>query len=114
MIIVVNIIEYFIFCNASDGLERQHWKNINSGNYELFKEGHIHDVVASLSHDISFIRAKCFLEMKKDRVYKVQLQINANTNSVKVAECTCPVGLQSILKFQGMYQETYPTIPSVR
>ena len=89
---IKNIIDYFIFRNNSDGLEQQDWKNINSGSYKLFKEGHIHDTFAGLSHDTSFIRAKCFPEMKNDCVYEVKLQININTSNVKVAECTCPAG----------------------
>ena len=61
-----NIIEYFIYCNDADGLEKQDLKNINSGGYKLFKEGHIHDIFTSSSSDTYLSKARCLPEMKKD------------------------------------------------
>lgn len=84
------VIEYFIYRNDSDGLERQDWKNLNSGGYKLFKEGHVQGLSASLSGNICCIKGKCLPEMKKDRVYELQMCINTDSSSVKEAECTCP------------------------
>lgn len=86
------IIEYFVYRNDSDGLERQDWKNVNSGGYKLFKEGHVYDLFTSFSHNTFFIKGKCLPEMKKDRVYVLKVQINIDSSSVTKAECTCPAG----------------------
>ena len=86
------MIDYFIYRNDSDGLERQDWKNLNSGGYKLFKEGHVQSVSAGLSGNTCCVKGKCLPEMKKDRVYELQMCINTDNNSVKGAECTCPAG----------------------
>ena len=63
---------------------------MNTAGYKLFKEGHVHNLFTSLSHDTCFIKAKCLPEMKKDCVYELKLQISIETSSVEEAECTCP------------------------
>lgn len=84
--------DYFIYRNDIDGLERQDWKNLNSGGYKLFKEGHVQSLSAGLSSNTCCVKGKCLPEMKKDRVYKLQMCIDTNNSSVKGAECTCPAG----------------------
>ena len=39
-----------------------------------------------------YIRAKCLPEMKKDRHYKLQLQLERDTLHIRGAECGCPAG----------------------
>ena len=39
-----------------------------------------------------YIWANCFPEMKKDRTYKIQLQLERDTLHISGAECGCPAG----------------------
>ena len=64
------VMNYFIYRNDSDGLERQDWKNLNLGGYKLFKEGHIQNLSADLSGNTCYIKGKCLHQMKKDRMYE--------------------------------------------
>ena len=66
---VNEVIDYFIYRNDCDGLEQQDWKNLNSGDYKLFKEGHVQSLSAGLCGNICCVKGKCLPEMKKDRVY---------------------------------------------
>ena len=86
------VMDYFIYRNDNDGLERQDWKNLNSSGYKLFKEGHIQSLSAGLSGNTCCVKGKCLPEMKKDRVYELQMCIDTTNSSVKGAECTCPAG----------------------
>ena len=86
------VMDYFIYRNDSDGLERQDWKNLNSGGYKLFKEGHVQSLSVGLSSNTCCVKGKCLPEMKKDRVYELQMCIDTSNSSVKGAECTCPAG----------------------
>ena len=38
------------------------------------------------------IKCNCLPEMKKDRIYKIQIDISSDTSDVTHAECTCPAG----------------------
>ena len=86
------VMDYFIYRNDSDGLERQDWKNLNSAGFKLFKEGHIQNISVGLSGNTCYIKGKCLPEMKKDRVYELEMCIDTASSSVKRAECTCPAG----------------------
>ena len=52
--------------------------------------------------DILFVRAKCCLEMRKDRIYKQILSLSDSYNIVS-AKCGCPagVGTQATCKHVG-------------
>lgn len=89
---ISEVMDYFIYRNDSDGLERQDWKNLNSGGYKLCKEGHIQSLSAGLCGNTCFVKGKCLPEMKKDRVYELKMCIDTTNSIVKGAECTCPAG----------------------
>lgn len=86
------VIDYFIYCDDNDGLERQDWKNLNSEGYKLYKEGYVQSLSAGLSGNTCCVKGKCLPEMKKDSVCELQMCINTSSSNVKVAECTCPAG----------------------
>ena len=86
------VMDYFIYRNDSDELERQDWKNLNSGGYKLFKEGHIQNLSVGVSGNTCYIKGKCLPEMKKDCVYELEMCTDSASSSVKRAECTCPAG----------------------
>ena len=80
-----------MYLNDIDGLEKQDWKNLNSGGFKLFKEGHVQDISAVVVN-ICQVKGKCLPEMKKDRVYSLELYINVNNSIITGAKCTCPAG----------------------
>ena len=85
--------DYFVHLREDDGLERQDWKNLGSdGGYKLFKEGHVQDISVATRSDECLIKCKCLPEMKKDRVYAIDLSICKPSNSITGAKCTCPAG----------------------
>ena len=86
------ILQYFVYLNDIDGLEKQDWKNLNSGGFKLFKEGHVQDISAVVVNNICQVKGKCLPEMKKDRVYSLELYINVNNSIITGAKCTCPAG----------------------
>ena len=89
---IENVLQYFIYRKENDGLERQDWKNFNSGGFKLFKEGHIQKVYVSDSTMNVYVKATCLPEMKKDRTYSLFLTIEKSSINVSSAKCSCPAG----------------------
>ena len=57
----------------------------------LFKCGHVQDIkVANDKH--LYTQGKCIPEMKKDRIYKINLVLDKETLHIAQAECGCPAG----------------------
>ena len=89
---IKNVLQYFIYRKECDGLERQDWKNFKSGGYNLYKEGHVQKVYASISTNVVYVKAICLPEMKKDRTYPLVLTLDKMTADVTNAKCSCPAG----------------------
>lgn len=86
-----NIINYFLVRTVVDGMPSSDVKAINSSALNMFRCGHIQDIMISYDKHI-YIQAKCLPEMRKDRVYKAFLCMDANVYDVIGAECGCPAG----------------------
>ena len=89
---IENVLQYFIYRKERDGLERQDWKNFKSGGYNLYKEGHVQKVYASISTNVVDVKGICLPEMKKDRTYPLVLTLDKMTADVTNAKCSCPAG----------------------
>ena len=62
------------------------------GGYKLFSKGHVQDICVAINADECLVKCKCLPEMKKDRVYSIDLSISISSNSISGAKCTCPAG----------------------
>ena len=71
------IISYFVTRTADDGLPAGDFKLVNSSALSLFRCSHVQKVQVchEITSDRIFIRVDCLPEMKKDRVYKIQMQL---------------------------------------
>ena len=87
-----NVLQYFIYRKKNDGLERQDWKNFNSGRFKLFKDGHIQKVYVSDFTTNVYVKATCLPEMNKDRTYSLFITIRKSSVNVSSANCSCPAG----------------------
>ena len=86
-----NIINYFLVCTATDGMPSSDVKTINSSAVNMFRCGHVQDIMIGYDKHM-YIQVKCLPEMRKDRVYKILLCMDANVNDAIGAECGCPAG----------------------
>lgn len=86
-----NIINYFLVRTAIDGMPSSDVKAINTSALNMFRCGHVQDIMIGYDKHI-YIQAKCLPEMRKDRIYKVVLCMDANVFDVVGAECGCPAG----------------------
>ena len=88
------IISYFVTRTADDGLPASDFKSINSSALSLFRCGHVKKI--HVCHQITpanvFIRADCLPEMKKDRVYKTEMELENSSFDIRRAQCGCPAG----------------------
>jgi len=89
---IENVLQYFIYQNEADGLQKQDWKSFGSGGYKLFKEGHVQKIYAkSLAGDVH-VKATCLPEMKKDLAYSLEMRVKKSNARIYCAECGCPAG----------------------
>ena len=88
------IIEYFVLRRAIDGLPVSDFKSMNTSALNLYKCGHIQKVEACICSQFSimYLRAVCLPEMRKDRVYFLEMQLNSTNFEIQGASCGCPAG----------------------
>ena len=88
-----NIINYFLVRTAVDGhgMPSSDVKAINSSALNLFRCGHVQDIMISCDNHL-YIQAKYLPEMRKDRIYKVFLCMDAKVYNIIGAKCGCPAG----------------------
>ena len=88
------IISYFVTRTVDDGLPAADFKSINNSACSLYRCGHVQkiEVCHRFSSNILLIRANCLPEMKKDRLYKLVMQLNRNSYEIAHAQCCCPAG----------------------
>ena len=89
---IENVLDYLIYRKKEDGLRAEDWKSFKVGGFKLFKEGHIQNIMVSQQGTVFGIECRCLPEMKKDRVYKIKVEISTNAPSVHLAESSCPAG----------------------
>ena len=74
-------------------MRAEDWKSFKTGGYKLFKEGHVQKTMINQQGSVCAISCSCLPEMKKDRIYKIKIDIIAvDTSDVCSAECSCPAG----------------------
>ncbi len=67
-----NIATYFINRSVTDGLPAGDFKAINTSAEYLLRCGHIQSILYNVSNEI-YIEYNCLPEMRKDRVYNVNI-----------------------------------------
>ena len=87
-----NIIDYFVTRTSLDGKAKSDFKSINVSALNMFRCGHVHEVMLGYDKH-TYIQAKCWPEMKKDRIYKVVLCMDGDVFDVIGAKCGCPAGM---------------------
>ena len=73
-------------------MRAEDWKNFKTGGFKLFKEGHVQDIMVTQQGSVCGIKCICLPEMKKDRVYKLEVDITTTGSDVCRAQCNCPAG----------------------
>ena len=73
-------------------MREEDWKNFKTGGYTLFKEGHVQNIMVSQQGSVYGVKCNCFPEMKKDCVYKLEIDIATAGSDVCRAHCNCPAG----------------------
>ena len=90
---IEHVTQYLIYRKEQDNLRAEDWKNFKSGGYKLFKEGHVRNIYINRDDTSCKVTCECLPEMKKDRVYKIKVDIAVSSSDVILAECGCPAGL---------------------
>ena len=88
------IINYFVTRTAVDGLPASDVKGMNASALNLFQCSHIQSisVCINITQRRQFIKCDCIPEMRKDRIYKVNMVIDSDTHNIVGARCGCPAG----------------------
>ena len=87
------LVTYFVTRTADDGLPLGDFKSINSSAEKLFCCGHVQNIlVAEDTVDTFFLRADCLPEMRKDRIYNINMKLDKKTFDICGATCGCPAG----------------------
>ena len=86
------MISYFVSRTATDGLPAGDIKSINKAAKHLYDCGHVQNVEVGYTNAAIFLRAICHPEMRKDRIYNLQMSIDKNNFDITSASCDCPAG----------------------
>ena len=88
------LLGYFIAWIAHDGFPAGDFKSIYSSALNLLRCGRNQkiEVYHEITSDSIFIWAGCLPEMKKDRVYKIELQLEESSFKISAAQCGYPAG----------------------
>ena len=89
---IENVVDYLINWKENDCMRAEDWKSFKAGGYKSFKEGHVQKIMITQHDSIFGITCSCLPEMKKDRVYKIKINITTSSSNVCLAECSCPAG----------------------
>ena len=88
-----HIVSYFVTRSVIDGLPSGDFKSINSSAENLFRCGHIQHIEVCKTQTVLYVRASCLPEMRKDRVYKLNLALSSPSFDIMYASCGCPAGM---------------------
>lgn len=89
-----HVIGYFVTRTADDGLPAGDFKSINESASNLYRCGHVQEIqVCSDANSNLCIRAKCLPEMRKDRIYLLEMVLDEVSQDVLSARCGCPAGM---------------------
>ena len=67
-------------------------KSLRESSFHLFKAGHIQDIYVKLGFQTVIIVATCLPEMRKDRIYKLLMRLEASSGDIQFANCGCIAG----------------------
>ena len=87
-----HIVAYFVTRSVADNLPAGDFKSINHSAENLFRCGHVQGMQVCSSTTLIYIKAICLPEIKKDRVYKLNLAMCTESYDIVFAECGCPAG----------------------
>ncbi len=88
-----HIVSYFVTRSVIDGLPSGDFKSINSSAENLFRCGHVQNIeVNTTDSTLLFLKASCLPEMRKDRIYSLNLALNNKLYDIVYASCSCPAG----------------------
>jgi len=74
------VVDYFIYQKKEDNM-RADQKSFKAGGFKLFKEGHVQNIMVHQQGTVFEIDCRCLPEMKKDKVYKIKVEISNETSS---------------------------------
>ena len=87
-----NIVAYFVSRSVYDGLPAGDFKAINKSAQYLFGCGHVQHIEYCCTSDVTYVRTNCIPEMRKDRFYKIVVELDNSTFDIAFAVCGCPAG----------------------
>ena len=87
-----HIVTYFVTRCVIDGLPSEDFKSVSSHGINLFKCGHVQSIEVCTASSPLHLRAICQPEMKKNKLYKLNLVLNSVTLHIMYASCSCPAG----------------------
>ena len=87
-----HIVTYFVTQRVNDSLPAGDFKSMNNSAENLFRCGHVQNIQLVTVDDRLFVKAECLPEMRKDRVYCVQMALQCSSSDIVGAECGCPAG----------------------
>ena len=89
-----HVIGYFVTRTADDGLPAGDFKSINDSASNLYRCGHVQEIQVCLDANSNLcIRAKCLPEMRKDRIYLLEMVLDETSHDVLSARCGCAAGM---------------------
>ena len=119
-------ITYFVDRQTCDGMPASDVKSINENAYALSEKGHIQKVDLTTDPQSIYVRSICLPEMRKNRIYKVTIVLDNDSNDILAAGCECLAGkaptasckhvdalcytLDRFCKKKGRYQASLPVL----
>jgi len=67
-------------------MREEDWKSFKAGGFKLFKKVHVQNIMVHQQGIVFEINCRCLPEVKKDRVYKIKVEISTETSSDHLAE----------------------------
>ena len=85
-------VTYFVTGCVIDGLPSEDFKSASLNAINLFKCGHVQSIEVCTVPSAFHLQAICQPEMKKNKLYKLNLVLNSNSLHIMYASCGCPAG----------------------
>lgn len=116
---IENVADYLITRKESNNLRTEDWKSFKTGGYKIFKEGHVQKTMINQEGSVCTISCSCLPEMKKDRVYKIKIDIAVDSSDacgaqnavVQQAEANMPA--VNMVQHYCMLEDFYSTYKEI-
>lgn len=76
------MITYFVDRQTCNSMPASDVKSINENAYALSERGHIQRVEMTTDPQSIYVRSICLPEMRKDRIYKVSIVLDKDSNDI--------------------------------